>query len=92
MEDISLHKAELRQKERELRNLLNEWDPIGVVPGGPFDEYDCMLPVLGKLYHGASEAEIGAYFEEQLKSHFGLDPKPSRAASIRKEGVPVVPG
>jgi hypothetical protein len=35
----------LRSRERELRALLKEWDPIGVAPelGGPTDEYECFL-------------------------------------------------
>jgi hypothetical protein len=48
MADRSGNKAEVRRKQQELRQLLNEWDPIGVMPGqlAPSDEYDCLLGVL----------------------------------------------
>ena len=31
MDDISRHRRELRDKQRHLRDLLCEWDPIGVI-------------------------------------------------------------
>jgi hypothetical protein len=80
-EDISHHKKALRQKQHELRSLLHEWDPIGVYgPGSecPPDEYDCLLPMIGKLRDGASSAELGNFLTEELSGHFGLDPKYAR--------------
>jgi hypothetical protein len=80
-EDISRHKETLRQKQHELRSLLHEWDPIGVYrPGseGPPDEYDCLLPMIGKLRGGASSADLGKFLSEELSEHFGLDPKSAR--------------
>ncbi len=62
---------------RGLQRLLNEWDPIGVVPelGGPGDEYDCMLgPLLTMLSGGSSEREIGLFLRTELSDHFGLNP------------------
>jgi len=45
-----LDKQALRQRGQQLRALLNEWDPIGVGPDGPKDEYDCLLwPVMRQL-------------------------------------------
>lgn len=80
MEDLSRHKAELRQKQRGLQRLLNEWDPIGVMSGedAPADEYDCLSGVLGQLHKGASREQLAAYLREQLRRHFGLDPTESR--------------
>ncbi|MEV5887150.1 hypothetical protein AB0L74_31555 [Streptomyces sp. NPDC052020] len=52
--------------------MLNEWDPVGVadVVG---DEYDCMLaPLLGRLYGGAGEREVGEFLRHELEDHFGL--------------------
>jgi hypothetical protein len=80
MEDLSRHKAELRQKQRGLQRLLNEWDPIGVMSGGetPSDEYDCLFGVLGQLHNGASRDQLTEYLREQLLHHFGLNPNESR--------------
>ncbi|MFF3432581.1 hypothetical protein [Streptomyces sp. NPDC002602] len=60
--------------ERDLRHLLNEWDPIGVADEVP-DEYDCMLaPLLGRLHGGAGQTEVDEFLQHELKDHFGLDP------------------
>ncbi|WP_406862959.1 hypothetical protein ABZO31_21955 [Streptomyces sp. HUAS MG47] len=60
--------------EGDLRQLLNEWDPIGVADEVP-DEYDCMLaPLLQRLRGGADETAIGAFLRHELEDHFGLDP------------------
>ncbi len=80
MDDISRVKGALRKKQRELRDLLCEWDPIGVVTdfGDLRDEYDCLLGIVGDLRQGMTEDELAAYLEEQLREHFGLDPAPHR--------------
>ncbi|WP_343035899.1 hypothetical protein [Streptomyces cyaneogriseus] len=58
---------------RDLRCLLNEWDPVGVADAVP-DEYDCMLaPLLGRLHGGAGQEEIAAFLRYELEDHFGLD-------------------
>jgi hypothetical protein len=68
-----LDKARMRERGRQLRALLNEWDPIGVGPDAPKDEYDCLLwPVMGKLEAGASEEQLVAFLVSELKGHFGL--------------------
>lgn len=79
MNDISRSKHELRVRQGELRDLLNEWDPIGVseAPGWPSDEYDCLLPILGWLRNGMTEADLARRIEAELVDHFGLDPAPS---------------
>ncbi|MEU7473783.1 hypothetical protein AB0A94_35655 [Streptomyces sp. NPDC044984] len=60
--------------ENGLRQLLNEWDPIGVADEVQ-DEYDCMLaPLLQRLRGGADQVEIGALLRQELEDHFGLDP------------------
>ena len=48
----ALSKEQSRVRWAELRRLLCEWDPIGVMddPEWPRDEYDCMIgPVLRLL-------------------------------------------
>jgi hypothetical protein len=77
MDDISRHKEALRSKQRELRHLLNDWDPIGVYgPGSeaPVDEYDCLRGVVGMLRGGSSDPNLASYLREELRDHFGIDP------------------
>ncbi len=73
-----------RDTESGLRQLLNEWDPIGVADEAR-DEYDCMLtPLLHRLRRGADEAEISDFLRLELEDHFGLDPRlsdPERMAA-----------
>ena len=68
-----------RRAQRELRDLLNEWDPIGVFDDedgeGPVDEYDCIRdPLISHLLRGDSRAEVAAFLREELTGHFGLEP------------------
>jgi hypothetical protein len=66
----------------ELRQLLNEWDPIGVydrTADFPPDEYDCLsAPLMGLLVEGADIASVADFLGRELSGHFGLDPRPSR--------------
>ncbi|ODU05328.1 MAG: hypothetical protein ABS81_07860 [Pseudonocardia sp. SCN 72-86] len=56
-----------------IRELLNEWDFIGVVPYGVRDEYDCLVPELGEhLDRGAGADDVHAYLAHELETHFGL--------------------
>jgi hypothetical protein len=87
-DDISRHKPALRQKQRELRSLLREWDPIGVYgPGSdcPPDEYDCLLVMVGRLREGASPVQLEKFLFEQLKEHFGLDPAFANAGQFAQK-------
>lgn len=66
---------------RGLQRLLNEWDPIGVVPdlGGPDDEYSCLYaPLMDRLLSGTEPAEISRFLRAELSDHFGLEPTPSQ--------------
>jgi hypothetical protein len=74
-DDISRHKSALRRKQGELRQLLREWDPIGVYqspPIGPPDEYDCLLSIVGRLREGMSREHLEWYLSNQMTDHFGL--------------------
>ncbi|GAB3665128.1 hypothetical protein GCM10027596_30740 [Nocardioides korecus] len=66
-----------RRAQRELRDLLNEWDPIGVLGpgrGGPVDEYDCIRdPLISHLLRGDTEHEVAEFLRAELTDHFGLD-------------------
>ncbi len=69
-----LDKAQSRQRIGEIRQLWNEWDPIGVVTGnGPDDEYNAYLaPTLRLLERDASVDEIVAYLKWVTLEHMGL--------------------
>lgn len=69
-----------------LRELLNGWDPIGVIEhGGPHDEYDCLIaPILDRLGDGAGSSEIAALLRTELADHFGLKPE------LHAEGIAAV--
>ncbi|WP_433556026.1 hypothetical protein ACQPWY_27155 [Pseudonocardia xinjiangensis] len=56
-----------------IRELLNEWDFIGVVPDGILDEYDCLIaPISERLSRGAGSDELYTFLDTELPDHFGL--------------------
>lgn len=60
-----------------LRDLLNDWDPIGVVSWGIDDEYDCLLPlIVARLDRGDGVDELTRFLRAELEDHFGLDVPP----------------
>ena len=73
-------KQRCRRQAQELRDRLNRWDPIGVIPRGsvpsdglPLDEYDCLHgPILEALGTRASASELATMLRGQLLDHFGL--------------------
>jgi hypothetical protein len=70
-----LSKREMRQRWSQLRDLMCEWDPIGIMdnPDAPRDEYDCMLgSLLTRLQSAAPEADIAIYLRDEIVNHFGL--------------------
>ncbi len=75
MTRTALSKRELRERSSQLRALMCEWDPMGVMlyPDWPRDEYDCLMgPVLSLLAQGASEEDIAQYLRKEIDEHFGL--------------------
>jgi hypothetical protein len=82
---LRLSRAELRARFRELRNLVNTWDPIGVMadPDWPRDEYECVVgPLLHRLEKEVPMEEIGAFLHDEFTDHFGLDV--SRATAMAR--------
>lgn len=69
-----LSKQESRARWRELRGLINQWDPIGLISAGaPEDEYECVTgPVLRMLETSESAEAIAAYLETEFAEHFGM--------------------
>jgi hypothetical protein len=71
-----LNKKVLKRLSSELLNILNEWDPIGVLPGagGPQDEYECLVwPIISLLQKDAGEGELMNFLDRYLTDHMGLD-------------------
>jgi hypothetical protein len=60
----------------ELRDILNEWDFIGVFdPESNTDEYDCMIrPLLRTLAAGADTKDIARFLDVEITGHFGMSP------------------
>lgn len=58
----------------ELRNLLNDWDFIGVFdPETNTDEYDCMIePLLRRLSGDADPSGISQFLDDEITGHFGM--------------------
>lgn len=56
-----------------IRELLNQWDFIGVVADGILDEYDCLIgPISSRLQRGETADELHAFLAAELSDHFGL--------------------
>lgn len=69
--------------QAELREMLWEWDPIGVANLGPDDEYDCLIaPLVGLLSADADQPALASFLRHQLHSHFGLDPAHDEIESV----------
>ena len=81
-----LEKTAMRQRGRELRAILNEWDPIGVMgpdakPGD--DEYDDLLwPVMRLLEGGASAGDLARYLVKKLDEDYGLNVGESKLQGV----------
>ena len=69
----------------ELRGLLNEWDPIGVMtePDWPATEYDDLVdPLRERLDGGATAGELEVFLEEHVRDHIGVDPDVDRESRL----------
>lgn len=68
------NKQRTRALQRESREHLLRWDPIGVAATPEAeDEYDCLIsPLMRQLYDGVSERAIGEWLIAELKGHFGM--------------------
>ena len=67
-------KQEIRQQLRELRSLVMEWDPFGLVAeGAPVHEYECMVgPLLRHLHEKEGNSQIASFLSAELADHFGV--------------------
>ena len=66
-------RAQVRTQMRELRSLVNEWDPAALVSAGaPADEYECLVgPLPSRLSEGLSPFELGEWLRVHVTDHFG---------------------
>ncbi|WP_211588986.1 hypothetical protein [Allorhizocola rhizosphaerae] len=65
----------IRARIVDLRQMLNEWDFIGVREFSAHDdEYDCLLgPLLTSLASGADVKQVVSLLRDDIEGHFGLD-------------------
>ena len=70
-----LSKEESRKRFRELRDLWNEYDPIGCITDGePFDEYEAYAGQMMRLLErNAPVHEIYAYVKGEVTGHMGMN-------------------
>jgi hypothetical protein len=83
----SRFKYQARRVVPELRDLVWDWDPIGVsdVREDVADEYECLVgPLLSRLTRGETTAEVAAFLTEMLAEHFGLPPERYRPADFAR--------
>jgi hypothetical protein len=64
----------LRKLNRGLQDLIDEWDPVGLLKlGAPKDEYDCLVaPILSRLERGESSDQLAAWLGSHIADHFGV--------------------
>lgn len=88
---MTLSKSDSRQRWRELCEIVNRWDPIGVFgpqSTWPQDEYECVVgPLMRMLEEGKPRDAIAGYLEREVRGHFGLDPVPGEAEKCAAEAV-----
>ena len=83
---MQLTAKELRLRYSELRDLVNAWDPVGLIAdGAPEDEYDCVVgPTLRRLESRESSQAIADFLDHEFRDHFGCEPpSDSRAFAQR---------
>ena len=69
-------KRDGKERMREVRALVMEWDAIGVADfPEAADEYDCMIgPLYGHLQRGADARFLCDWIARERVDHFGLSP------------------
>lgn len=66
----------IKTEEKELNQILNEWDPIGILPfdGWPNNEYDCFIfPILSILHKDQGREKLESFIDEHLTEHMGMN-------------------
>ena len=83
------NKNRTRESQTQLRQLLMEWDPIGVAGvTEAADEYDCMIsPLMKQLHDGAKERAIRRWIVREVEGHFSMRSDPRREAQLAADVV-----
>ena len=84
---MRLTAQQLRVRYRELRDLVNSWDPVGLIAdGAPINEYDCLVgPILRCLEGHQPASSIAEYLKREFGDRFGVplrDPENFAAQAI----------
>jgi len=61
---------------KEISDIINEWDPIGLFPIAPKDEYYEEIKHIEEMLYGnakITEAELAKRINEVFANSFGLD-------------------
>ncbi|NJC87409.1 MAG: hypothetical protein FIB02_02585 [Desulfuromonas sp.] len=76
----SLAEVEAREQWCHLLDLINQWDPIGLIAlGCPDDEYECLaVEIMQMLDAGATAQHLAAEMAIHLPEHFG--------ATVKRDG------
>jgi len=73
----------IAEEQKELRIILNEWDPIGDVPE---DEYDSFRdPIISMLHKGKTEKDIAEFLSRHLEGYVGLQSFPTESQEVAKK-------
>ncbi len=60
---MRLSKEHSRKRWRELRDAVNEWDPVGLIElGAPVDEYECLVGPLMRMLGKNTKEDIAIIF------------------------------
>lgn len=71
-------------KYKELNNILNEWDFLGVVEAAVVDEYaDILQPIINGLVKGVNQKDLTELIINFVSKHYG--DKPNRTDEVSKE-------
>src|SRR5712691_1421507 len=73
-----LEKEQSRERIRQLRELWNEWDPIGVINGSapPLDEYSGYVGKSMRFLEADDEKGLVEYLRWAVLEHMGLSQAP----------------
>jgi hypothetical protein len=80
MADNKILSKSIVEEQRELRSILNAWDPIGAVPE---DEYDNLRDsLIAMLHRGENEQNIAAFISRYLNDSVGLRSTPAESREV----------
>ncbi len=79
-----MDKKDIKIQQKELREILNQWDVLGVASEVD-DEYDDIRDTLiSKLNNRSSSVDIKKIIEDEIHGSYGLEPNPRRNDDIDK--------